>query len=86
MLVNKEHGEISELPEQASEEMKLWFTGHCLNAVPCVDYLCSEAFASRLGQFGTTQEKELCVIGGRKRAASAGVDAVQPVRSLLLAD
>jgi hypothetical protein len=61
LLVAKEHSEIASLPDTASEEMKLWFTGACLNSAQFVEYICSEGFASRLGQFSTTREKELCV-------------------------
>lgn len=61
ILVEKEHNEISELPDAASEEMKLWFTGACLNSAQFIDNICSEGFAARLGQFNTDREKEMCV-------------------------
>lgn len=61
ILVAKEHSEIASLPSQAAEEMKLWFTAACLNSAQFVDYICSERFATRLGEFGTPQEKQLCV-------------------------
>lgn len=61
ILVEKEHSEIAEIPAAAAEEMKLWFTGVCLNSAEFVDYLCTERFASRLQQFSTQEEKELCV-------------------------
>lgn len=61
ILVAKEHSEIASLPETASEEMKLWFTGACLNSAQFVEYICSEGFASRLGQFTTNREREMCV-------------------------
>ena len=61
ILVAKEHGEITTIPDAASEEMKLWFTGACLNSTQFVDYICSEGFASRLAQFSTAREREMCV-------------------------
>lgn len=41
--------------------MKLWFTGACLNSASFIDNICSEGFASRLDQFATQRERELCV-------------------------
>ena len=61
ILIAKEHSEIASLPSNAADEMKLWFTAACLNSAQFVEYVCSEEFASRLGQFGTPKEKELCV-------------------------
>ncbi len=61
ILINKEHTEISTLPDAASEEMKLWFTGACFNSAQFIEYISTEGFASRLGQFSTTREKEMCV-------------------------
>ncbi len=61
ILVEKEHNEITTIPNAAAEEMKLWFTGACLNSAQFIEYICSEGFASRLGQFGTQREREMCV-------------------------
>lgn len=61
LLVAKEHSEITAIPNAASEEMKLWFTGACLNSAQFIDYICSEGFASRLGQFTSPREREMCV-------------------------
>lgn len=61
ILVAKEHSELTSIPSAASEEMKLWFTGACLNSAQFVDYICSEGFASRLQQFATTRERKMCV-------------------------
>ncbi|MBN70209.1 MAG: hypothetical protein CME32_13130 [Gimesia sp.] len=61
LLVTKEHSEITSIPFSASEEMKLWFTGACLNSAQFVDYICSEGFATRLGQFASPREREMCV-------------------------
>lgn len=61
ILVAKEHDEILQLPPSASEEMKLWFTGACLNSVQFIDYICTEGFATKISQFATTREKEMAV-------------------------
>ncbi len=61
ILVDREHNEIASIPNAASDEMKLWFTGACLNSAQFIDYICTEGFASRLGQFGTQREREMCV-------------------------
>lgn len=61
ILVAKEHAEITSIPENASKEMKLWFTGACLNSAQFVDHICSEGFASRLGQFPNPRDREMCV-------------------------
>lgn len=61
ILVDREHNEITSIPNAASEDMKLWFTGACLNSAQFIDYICTEGFASRLGQFGTQRECEMCV-------------------------
>ena len=61
ILVAKEHGEIATIPNAASDEMRLWFTGACLNSAQFVDYICTEGFAARLRQFSTVREREMCV-------------------------
>lgn len=61
ILVKKEHSEIGSIPESASEELKLWFTGACLNSAQFIEYICEESFAARLGQFSTQRDRELCI-------------------------
>jgi hypothetical protein len=60
-LVTREHLELTTITDQATEDMKLWFTGACLNSASFIDNICSEGFASRLDQFATQRERELCV-------------------------
>lgn len=58
LLTDKAHEEFSKLPNQASEEIRTWFHGPCLNAAAFAASVTSEDFCERVSAAPNEQQRE----------------------------